>query len=130
MNDEELKKLIEGSAEETRKHADAIAGRLDARIDATGKEMREHVDAVAQETRRHFDTVAEDMQAKIGAVAEGVLSVNERLDRFQADVKAEFVETRAMIKFSHSELDRRVRTLEDTVADLQTRVERLESTTH
>jgi hypothetical protein len=35
-----------------------------------------------------------------------------------------------MIKFSHAELDRRVRTLEESVADLQTRVERLESSTH
>ena len=35
-----------------------------------------------------------------------------------------------MIKFSHHELDRRVRSLEDTVADLQARVERLESSTH
>lgn len=35
-----------------------------------------------------------------------------------------------MIKFSHHELDRRVRALEETVADLQSRVERLESSTH
>jgi uncharacterized protein YceH (UPF0502 family) len=35
-----------------------------------------------------------------------------------------------VIKFSHAELDRRVSTLEDTVADLQARVERLESGTH
>jgi len=41
-----------------------------------------------------------------------------------------------MIKFSHAELDRRVRTLEqnqraleETVADLQSRVERLETST-
>lgn len=40
-----------------------------------------------------------------------------------------FAETQAMFKFSHAELDRRVRTLEDTVSDLQSRVERLESTT-
>jgi len=42
-----------------------------------------------------------------------------------------------MIKFSHAELDRRVRalektqrTLEDTVSDLATRVERLERSTY
>ena len=42
-----------------------------------------------------------------------------------------------MIKFSHRELDRRMtvlevsqRTLEDTVADLQARLERLEGSTH
>ena len=35
-----------------------------------------------------------------------------------------------MIKFSHAELDRRIRTLEEVFADLQARVERLESSTH
>jgi hypothetical protein len=38
-----------------------------------------------------------------------------------------FAETQ--VELSHAELDRRVRTLEDTVSDLQSRVERLESTT-
>ena len=33
-----------------------------------------------------------------------------------------------MIKFSHAELDRRIRTLEEGFEDLQARVERLEST--
>jgi len=33
-----------------------------------------------------------------------------------------------MIKFSHAELDRRIRALEEGFADLQARVERLEST--
>jgi hypothetical protein len=48
-----------------------------------------------------------------------------------------FADTQAMIKFSHAELDRRMRTIEDshraleaTVVDLQARVERLESSTH
>jgi hypothetical protein len=35
-----------------------------------------------------------------------------------------------MIKFSRHELDRRLRTLEEVVSDLQARVERLESSTH
>lgn len=39
-------------------------------------------------------------------------------------------ENAAAIKFSHAELDRRVRNLEQDVADLQSRVERLESSTH
>ncbi len=48
-----------------------------------------------------------------------------------------FADTQAMIKFSHAELDRRVRalegtqrTLEEGLTDLQARVERLEGSTH
>jgi predicted AAA+ superfamily ATPase len=42
------------------------------------------------------------------------------------DASAERLENR----FSYAELDRRLRTLEDTVADLQARVERLEQSPH
>lgn len=130
MTDEELKRLIEGTAEETRKYVDTVATRLDASINTVATRLDARIDSTAEETRRHFDVVAEQLKSEIQTVAEGVLSVNERLDRYQGEVKAEFVETRAMIKFSHHELDRRMKSLEDTVADLQTRVERLESTTH
>ena len=69
------------------------------------------------------------------------LAFDERLTREAADIRDEmrqgFADTQAMIKFSHSELDRRITSLEDgrsaveeTVADLQARVERLEGSTH
>jgi hypothetical protein len=41
-----------------------------------------------------------------------------------------FAETQAMIKFSHAELDRRVRLLEEGLSALQVRGEKLESSTH
>ena len=120
--DDEIKKLIEASTAENRQ--------------------------LFQETRRHFDVVGERLEHKIALVAEGVVAANERIDRLSnrvdeidakfegkidslaADMAREFDNTRSMIKFSHHELDRRVRTLEETVADLQSRVERLESSTH
>ena len=51
-------------------------------------------------------------------------------ERIEQRVDIGFADTQAMIKFSHAELERRVRTLEDGFAELQARVERLESTTH
>jgi uncharacterized protein YceH (UPF0502 family) len=59
------------------------------------------VGRATSEARRHFDVVQ--------------------------DLTAQFVETRAMIKLSYSELDRRVTKLEDSVVRLEARVERLES---
>ena len=48
-------------------------------------------------------------------------------DRLSLDMKAEFSDVRSMIKFSHSELDRRITTLEEGFSDLKSRVDRLES---
>jgi hypothetical protein len=53
-------------------------------------------------------------------VAEGVDTVNQRVDRLAQDMKNEFAESKAFMKFSYSDLDRRLRSLEE-------RVERLES---
>ena len=96
----------------------------------TDEELR----SLFEETRRHFDVVAERLEGRIESVAEAVAVLDEKLEREAADIQAEmrtgFADTQAMIKFSHAELDRRLRTLEQVVADLQSRVERLESSTH
>jgi hypothetical protein len=94
------------------------------------EDLKKLIESTAADTRRHFDVVAERLEAKIDTVAEGVVAANERIDRFEGNMKEEFADVRSMIKFSHHELDRRLRTLEDTVSDLQSRVERLESSTH
>jgi hypothetical protein len=81
----------------------------------------------SEKTRRHFDVVAEGLRSEIRLVAEGVMATNERLDRHADTMQAEFAEVRAMIKFSYSELDRRVGHLESVVHDLSDRVQRIES---
>jgi ABC-type transporter Mla subunit MlaD len=141
--DEDLKKLIESTAAETRSqfaetHRQfAETHRQFAETQRQFAEMRGYVEETAAETRRHFDVVAEGLKAKIETVAEGVISANERIDRVDAkvdrlasDMTTEFNDVRSMIKFSHHELDRRVRSLEEVVSQLQMRVERLESSIH
>jgi gas vesicle protein len=97
-------------------------------------ELAELISNSAAETRRHFDVVAEGLRHEIQLVAESVVQTREELGRTTADQAAKIeravVETQAMIKFSHDELQRRVRTLEESVADLNARVERLEGSAH
>lgn len=114
--DDDLKRLIETTAVETRQHFDNFA-----------EEMRKDAGQIGEETRRHFDVVAEGLRRDVQLALEGVTANGERLDRFAADMKLEFAEVRSMIRFSHSELDRRLHALEVVVVELQSRVERLES---
>ncbi len=81
----------------------------------------------AEEIKRHFNVVAESLRKEIRAVAEGQVATNERLDRIEASIAEESSETRAMIRLSFGELDRRIRSLEADVASLRTRLERLEA---
>ncbi len=83
-----------------------------------------------------FDVVTEATRGDLRLVAESVALSHERIDRSASfvgeHVERTAAETQAMIKFSHAEIDRRMRTLEesrrsleDAVADLQARVDRL-----
>lgn len=133
MTDDELKRLLAENAAETRRYMDERFNTVDARFNA--------VDASVAELRRHFDVTSEALRHDIRLVEEKITNVDEKLDREAADIRQEmrqgFAETQAMIKFSHAELDRRVRTLEERhrsleerLADLAARVEQLEASTH
>ena len=52
--------------------------------------LRVEIAASAAETRRHFDVVAERLMDKIQLVGEGVIGVDQKLDRFRGDVAEEF----------------------------------------
>lgn len=130
MTDEELKGLFDALRQET--HSD----------------FRETADSLARESRHQVELAIEHFDKRFDMLAESIASVDEKLQRKTAaiDERMErgFADTQAMIKFSHDELDKRVRaleqshhaleeshrTLEETLTDLQARVERLESSTH
>jgi tetrahydromethanopterin S-methyltransferase subunit G len=123
MDEEELAPLIEFIGKKF-DQVDQRLGGMDRRLDqmATKDEVR----AQQAETRRHFDVVAEGLRSQIQLVAEGVSAVDQRLDRFQRKVEEEFAETRAAIRFSYAQLERRILDLEGNYAALNERVERLE----
>ena len=83
------------------------------------------------ELKAHFDVVAEALGSKIQMVAEGVVNVDQkldrRLDRMATTIERESEETRALIRLSYAELDRRLTTLEPLTDDLSRRVEDLEA---
>jgi predicted nucleic acid-binding Zn-ribbon protein len=141
VDDDELKRAFE----DTRRHFDVVAERLDSKIDGVAERLDSKVDGAVEglrrenaaeheTTRRYFDSVAERLESRMNAIGDGVDLCNQRIDKldqkFDQRMTAEFAEMRSMFKFSHHDLDRRLRTLEETVSDLQSRVERLESSTH
>jgi hypothetical protein len=118
----------------TRDHRGKMIGMADEDLKRLLEAMQRENLAAHADTRRHFDVVSEATRHEIRLVAESVAAVNEKVDREAGDIRSEmrrgFAETQAMIKFSHAELDRRVGKLEQSFAELQARVERLEASTH
>lgn len=66
-----------------------ITGELRAEIAASGEaiksDLRAEIAASAAETRRHFDVVADRLKDKIQLVGEGVIGVDQKVDRFRGE---------------------------------------------
>jgi hypothetical protein len=87
-----------------------------AAVRAEAAEFRAEVRDGFAEMRRHFDVVAEDLRGMIRLLAEGLVAVNERIDRLETRVETRmaegFAELRDLIRLSYTDLDGRVRVLE------------------
>lgn len=125
--DEDVKQLILSTAAEARQHFDAVADDMRRHSEGIAEETRRHSEAVAEETRRHFGIVAEDLKHQMQLTMEGVIANRGAIDQLREQMKEEFAELASMIRISYAQLDRRLRTLEEIVSGLLTRVDRLES---
>ena len=77
-----------------------------------------------------YHITAEALRDDIKQVAEGVINLNEKFGReisqFRKEVAYSHEELKSMMKFSYSELDRRLTALEVELESLKHRVEKIE----
>jgi len=66
-----------------------------------------------------FHIISEGLVDHIKLLAEGDVGIVERFDRIERESERQHLETRALIKLSFSELDRRLSDLESQVKELQ-----------
>ena len=77
---------------------------LRAEIAASAEETRRYVDATTTDTRRHFDVVAEQLMSKIQLVAEGVVLVNQKVDRLAAQMHDQFEQVDRRFLHLHAQI--------------------------
>jgi hypothetical protein len=89
---------------------DAADTRMRERFEVFEARLRAHIDTRAAETRRHFDVVGDGLQSQIQVVAEGVVALDEKVERFRGEVQENF-----------ARVDRRLLHLETRVSGLEHR---------
>ena len=93
-------------------------------------ELRSEMKDMENRVLHQFHITAEALRDDIKLVAEGVMTLNEKVEREMSQFRKEMAysheELKAMIKFSYSELDRRITTLEHDLENLKRRVEKIE----
>lgn len=131
MNDDLSARILEELTALRRSTESLEAKQEDLRLNllAEIRQVGEDLGAKVDDSRREFGVVTEALRSDIQQVAEGVILNGERLDRFKAETAREFAETRSMFRFSHAELERRLRSLEDSSESHENRLQRLEAAT-
>ena len=80
---------------------------------------KEDVNKLKGEIIHEFHVISEGLIDQIKLLAEGHSGIIDRLDRMEKENERQHIETRALVKISFSELDRRVSDLESQMKDLQ-----------
>ena len=104
------------STEEIKRYLDVTVANLRGELKADIREVREDLRVEIHEVKRHTDVVAESLRSEIRLVAEGVAGLDEKFTQEFVNVRTEIREqigdVKALIRASHSDLDRRVTKLE------------------
>ena len=81
----------------------------------TKKDLQSFKDEIIHQ----FHIISEGLMDQIKLLAEGNSGIIQRLDRIEEENKHEHLETRALIKISFSQLDRRISDLESQMKEVQ-----------
>jgi chromosome segregation ATPase len=97
---------------ELREHTDARLEELRGGL----QELRSDARSWVEDARRHFHVLEENLRSDMQLLAEGLVAVNERIDRVETRLEAKmderFGETHALIRLTYRDLDGPVTTLE------------------
>ena len=120
--DQELIAYLEERFRESSRQMQSFREEAMSRFEQVGEALRENRDEIrrtqedvqrTQENLRHTQIVMESMRSDIQGVAEGVLSTNQRLDKFREEVQQEFKEVRHSIRLAYADMGKRVLSLEE-----------------
>jgi hypothetical protein len=80
---------------------------------------KKDIQTFKDEIIHQFHIISEGLMDQIKLLAEGHSGIIQRLERFEEENKHEHLETRALIKISFSQLDRRISDLESQMKEVQ-----------
>ena len=92
---------------------------LEDRVDERFKGLDERFNGFEDRVVNQFHVIAEGLTDHIKLLAEGHTGIINRLDRTEKENERQHLETRALVKLSFAELDRRLSDLESQMLQMQ-----------
>ena len=93
--------------------------RQDGKFKALEERMDQKMTSLEVRVIDQFHIISEGLMDQINLLAEGHTGIVERLDRIEKENERQHLETRALVKLSFSELDRRLTDLESQMKQMQ-----------
>ena len=93
--------------------------RQDEKFKALEERMDQKMTSLEVRVIDQFHIISEGLMDQINLLAEGHTGIVERLDRIEKENERQHLETRALVKLSFSELDRRLTDLESQMKEMQ-----------
>jgi len=91
------------------------------------KRQGQKLRALEERVVHQFHVISEGLIDQIKLLAEGHTGILSRLDRMEVENERQHLETRSLLKFSFTELDRRVSDLESQLKEIQEWKKQVES---
>lgn len=105
--DQDLLTYLAAMEQRLQKRSDA----MEQRFDGMEQRFTQEIQELRQEVR-HVHVVVEDIQDKVQLAAEGIMNVNEKLDRHREEVSGRFNDLESLMRDSDRALASRVDRLE------------------
>ena len=115
----DLEEIFTGFEKRQDEKLSALEGRMDLKLKGVEDRIDLKFKGLEERVVNQFHIVSEGLMDHIKLLAKGHVGIVERLDRMEKENERQHLETRALIKLSFSELDRRLSDLESQMKEMR-----------
>jgi hypothetical protein len=115
----DLEEIFTGFEKRQDEKLSALEGRMDLKLKGVEDRIDLKFKGLEERVVNQFHIISEGSMDHIKLLAEGHVGIVERLDRMEKENERQHLETRALIKLSFSELDRRLSDLESQMKEMR-----------
>ena len=117
--EERMDSKLKGLGEQMDSELKGLEVRVDSKLAGLGERVDLKLTGIEERVVDQFHIISEGLVDQIKLLAEGHAGIVDRLDRMEKENERQHIETRALIKLSFAELDRRLTDLESQMKELQ-----------
>lgn len=123
----DLEQIFTGFEKRQDEKLKGLEERMDSKLQGLGEQIDSKLTGLEERVVNQFHIISEGLVDQIKLLAEGHVGIVQRLDRIEKENEHQHMETRALIKLSFAELEKRLTDLESQMKEIQEWKKRVEA---